>query len=84
MSDSVVEYNYNVLRNLYTTYTSILSCTGLLSTDVSYSIDDILSSIEQHPITWKYYIQQQFKFSHEFEDLIIFKDSSYINRMADR
>lgn len=81
MSDSVVEHNYNVLCDLYVIYVSIVSsiCSDSSVNDSQY-IDDILRLIECYPITWKYYAQQSLKFSQDFEDLIIFKDSSYINR----
>lgn len=81
MSDSVVEHNYSVLCDLYAIYTSIVSsvCSNSPIND-SRCIDDILCLIECYPITWKYYAQQSFKFSQDFEDLIIFKDNSYINR----
>lgn len=81
MSDSVVKHNYSVLCYLYTIYTSVVSSV-CSNSPVNYSrcIDDILCLIECYPITWEYYTQQSFKFSQDFEDLIIFKDSSYINR----
>jgi hypothetical protein len=82
MYDSTVEHNYSVLCELYSVYTSIVSsiCSKNSSVDDSLCIDDILRKIESYPITWKFYAQQSFKFSQDFEDLIIFKDDSHINK----
>lgn len=82
MYDSTVEHNYSILCELYSVYTSIVTsiCSKNSSVDDSLCIDDILRKIESYPITWKFYAQQSFKFSQGFEDLIIFKNDSYINK----
>jgi hypothetical protein len=82
MHDSTVEHNYSVLCELYSVYTSIVSSiySKISSVDDSICIDDLLRKIESYPITWKFYAQQSFKFSQDFEDLIIFKDDSHINK----
>lgn len=81
MSDSVVEHNYRVLCELYSIYTVVMSSVYSNScSDSSFCLDDLLRQIENYPITWKFYVQQQFKFSQDFEDLIIFNDGSHINK----
>ena len=82
MYDSIVEHNYSVLCELHLVYTSIVSsiCSNNSSVDDSLCVDDILRKIEDYPITWKFYAQQSFKFSQDFEDLIIFNDTSNINK----
>ncbi len=82
MYDSTVEHNYSILCELYSIYTSVVSSiySKNSSVDDSLCVDDILCKIESYPITWKFYAQQPFKFSQDFEDLIIFKDGSHINK----
>lgn len=80
MCNSVVEHNYRILCDLYSIYTTLVSnmCSDSY-TNYSYYIDDVLRQIESYPITWKFYANQRFKFSQDFEDLVIFIDSDYIN-----
>ena len=85
MSNSIVKYNYKALRGIYNVYLGMVSDTRLQATVIyTRQIDNIFSLIERYPITWEYYLRRGFKFSKEFEDLVVFKSSDYINKLADR
>ena len=47
-----------------------------LADDMMVVLDKIFKDIEKLPISWEFYNKQNYKFSQEFEDLIIFNNIS--------
>lgn len=69
---------YRLLLKLYKQYRSTMrvhkSCDGTICemcVDVE-QINHVMQEVEKFPLTWEFYSKQPFKFSQDFENLIIF------------
>jgi hypothetical protein len=75
------EEKYKILCKLYSRFKSAIK----IATENAYKkpiadakvneLDSILEDIESFPIAWSFYVKQEFKFTPDFENLVIFKDS---------
>lgn len=69
---------YRILCKLYKKYKSYIRVTKcndngtcILSINIQ-EINKITQEVEKFPISWKFYMKQKFKFSTDFENLVIF------------
>lgn len=75
-----IKSRYNMLRKLHNKYKICIKIAlentpeNPIADDMMIVLDKILNEIENFPIPWTYYNKQKFKFSQEFEDLIIFSN----------
>lgn len=74
MNDKI---NYNSLLKLFSKYEKLVNTIINNVNDVKSDgkvdkLEDILSEVERKPLSWRFYSKQKIKFSHEFEDLILF------------
>ena len=75
------EHNYCILCKLYKKYKSAIHVVKhydptLCTLNIKVAeVNTIMQEIEKFPISWEFYNKQNLKFSHDFENLVIF--SSY-------
>lgn len=76
----IVEARYKMLCHLYNRYKIAIKTVvenvfqDSIANKKLNELDYILSEIENYPIPWSFYSKQKNKFSHDFENLIVFKD----------
>ena len=76
----IIEARYSRLCHLYSRYKiAVKTIIENVSQDSITNkklneLDYILSEIENYPIPWSFYAKQKNKFSHDFENLVVFKD----------
>ena len=79
---SVVETRYQLLCHLYNRYKIAIKAIvenvfqDSITNKKLNELDYILMELENYPIPWSFYAKQKNKFSHDFENLIVFKDDS--------
>ena len=85
--DIVNMYRYKVLCKLYSKYKNDIKTVleNVYNDDISdckiNELDVILKEIEKYPISWKFYNEQDVKFSSDFEHLIVFTDDIKISNI---
>lgn len=69
---------YRILLKLYKKYKSsikIVKVHSLTNCVLDFKVDElnqIMQEVEKFPLSWKFYSAQKFKFSRDFENLLIF------------
>ena len=83
--DLLNDIRYKILCKLYNRYRSAISValSNLNEKQIADAkmneLDSILCEIEKYPISWSFYKNQSIKFSSDFESLVIFYDSKYLD-----
>lgn len=83
--DLLNDIRYKILCKLYNRYKSAISVilSNLNKKSIANAkmneLDSIMCEIEKYPISWSFYKNQSIKFSSDFENLVIFYDSKYLN-----
>lgn len=80
MSRLSVNSRYKILCKLYKKYKSsmrVIKPNEFSLCEIRIKADDlnkIMQEIEKFPIPWSFYTKQKFRFSYDFETLVIFNE----------